>query len=53
MKHKSPKFGGVGLTGWQLLDQLQVLLACWDGACPLCQRPMPRWLHQGQARTPT
>jgi hypothetical protein len=30
------------------LRELQILLACWAGACPLCQRNLPRstpWLH--------
>src|SRR6266566_4815550 len=50
----TPKTGGVGLTLWQLLEQLQVLLACWAGACPLCQRPAPRWLRRtGRPRAPT
>jgi len=31
--------GGAGLTLWQLLGELQVVLACWAGACPVCQRP--------------
>ena len=35
----APKSGGVGLTLWQLLGELQILLACWADACPLCQRP--------------
>jgi hypothetical protein len=35
----TPKTGGVGLTLWQLLVELQVLLACWAGACPVCRRP--------------
>ena len=37
-----PETGGVGLTLWQLLGELQVLLACWAGACPVCKRPTPR-----------
>jgi DDE superfamily endonuclease len=46
--------GGVGLSLWQLLEQLQVLLACWAGACPVCQRPAPRWLRRtGRPRAPT
>jgi hypothetical protein len=32
---------GVGLTLWQLLGQLQVLLACWAGACPSASVPRP------------
>jgi hypothetical protein len=49
-----PKSAGVGLTLWQLLEQLQVLLACWAGACPTCRRPAPRWLsRQGRSRAPT
>src|SRR4029453_5064816 len=49
-----PQTGGVGLSLWQLLEELQVLLGCWAGACPVCHRPAPRWLrHQGQARAPT
>jgi hypothetical protein len=49
-----PKSGGVGLTVWQLLDQLQVLLACWAGACPVCQRPVPGWLRRTRrSRAPT
>jgi hypothetical protein len=42
----TPKTGGVGLTLWQLLAELQVLLACWAGACPVCKRPAPRWLRR-------
>jgi SRSO17 transposase len=50
----SPKTGGVGLSLWQLLEQLQVLLACWAGACPVCKRPAPRWLRRtGRPRAPT
>ena len=33
---------------YQVLRELQLLLACWAGACPLCQRKLPRstpWLH--------
>jgi SRSO17 transposase len=42
------------LSVWQLLEELQVLLGCWAGACPVCHRPAPRWLHhRGQARAPT
>jgi hypothetical protein len=49
-----PKTGGVGLTLWQLLGELQVLLACWAGACPVCQRPAPGWLRRtGRPRAPT
>jgi hypothetical protein len=50
----TPKTGGVGLTLWQLLGELQVLLACWAGACPVCKRPAPRWLRRtGRPRVPT
>jgi hypothetical protein len=43
-----------GLTLWQLLEQLQVLLACWAGACPVCKRPAPRWLRRtGRPQAPT
>src|SRR5512132_1706630 len=49
-----PKTGGVGLSLWQLLGELQVLLAGWAGACPLCKRPAPRWLRRtGPPRAPT
>jgi hypothetical protein len=49
-----PETGGVGLTLWQLVEQLQVLLACWAGACPTCRRPAPHWLsRQGRSRAPT
>ena len=49
-----PETGGVGLTLWQLLGELQALLGCWAGACPLCKRPAPRWLrHRGQPRATT
>jgi len=35
-------------------EGLQVLLACWAGACPLCKRPTPRWLRRmGRPRVPT
>jgi hypothetical protein len=30
------------------LRELQLLLACWAGACPLCLRKLPpstAWLH--------
>jgi hypothetical protein len=30
-----PETGGVGLSFWQLVAGLQVLLGCWAGACPL------------------
>jgi hypothetical protein len=50
----APRSGGVDLTLWQLLGELQILLACWAGACPLCQRPTPRWLHPtGRPPAPT
>ena len=50
----APKSGGVGLTLWQLLGELQILLACWACACPLCQRPTPRWLRPtGRPPAPT
>jgi hypothetical protein len=29
-----PKSGGVGLTLWQLLGELQILLACWGRRLP-------------------
>src|SRR6266511_4898584 len=29
--------------GVQVVVVLQVLLACWAGACPVCKRPAPRW----------
>ena len=49
-----PETGGVGLTLWQLLGELQVLLACWAGACPVCKRPAPRWLsRRGRSCAPT
>ena len=49
-----PETGGVGLTLWQLLKELQVLLGCWVGACPTCKQPAPRWLPRtGRARAPT
>jgi DDE superfamily endonuclease len=51
---RRPETGRVGVTLWQLLEQLQVLLACWAGVCPLCQRPAPRWLcRRGRPRAPT
>src|SRR6266498_3197533 len=50
----TPKTGGVGLSLWQLLGGLQVLLACWAGACPVCKRPAPRWLRRtGRPHVPT
>ena len=49
-----PETGGGGQTLWQLLGELQLLLACWAGACPTCRRPAPRWLrHRRRARAPT
>jgi hypothetical protein len=49
-----PRSGRVGLTLWQLLGELQVLLACWAGACPVCKRPAPRWLRRtGRLPAPT
>jgi SRSO17 transposase len=51
---RSPKSSGVGLSLWQLLGELQVLLACWAGACPVCKRPAPRWLRPtGRPPAPT
>jgi len=50
----TPKTGGVGLTLWQPLSELQVLLGCWAGACPVCKRPAPRRLRRtGRAPAPT
>jgi hypothetical protein len=51
---RRPKTGGVGLTLWQLLGELQVLRACWAGPCPLCKRSAPRQLRsRGRAHAPT
>jgi hypothetical protein len=36
------------------LRELQLLLACWAGACPVCRRRLPRstvWLHPSAAPT--
>jgi AraC-like DNA-binding protein len=34
--------------------ELQILLACWAGACPMCQHPTPRWLRPtGRPPAPT
>src|SRR4029453_2697375 len=50
----TPKTGGVGLSLWQLLGELQVLLAWWAGAYPVCKRPAPRWPPRtGPPRAPT
>jgi hypothetical protein len=38
---------------WQLLEQPQVVLACWAGACPTCRRPAPHWLSPPRSRAPT
>jgi hypothetical protein len=49
-----PKSGCVGLTTFAVLRELQLLLACWAGACPLCLRRLPRstaWLHPSAAPT--
>src|SRR6266540_3821685 len=49
-----PKSPCVGLTTFQVLRELQLLVAGWAGACPLCLRRLPRstaWLHP--SATPT
>jgi hypothetical protein len=44
----------VGLTTYQVLGELQILLACWTGACPTCHRRLPyRWHRQPQPAAPT
>jgi hypothetical protein len=49
-----PKSGCVGLTTFAVLRELQLLVAGWAGACPLCRRRFPRstpWLHPPPAPT--
>ncbi|OWA04555.1 hypothetical protein B9W62_27415 [Streptomyces sp. CS113] len=36
-----PKRDGVGLSLYQVVRELQLLLAIWTGACPTCHRDMP------------
>jgi SRSO17 transposase len=48
LQRLNPKAGCAGLTTFQVVRELQLLLACWAGACPLCLRRLPRstaWLH--------
>src|SRR6266511_49930 len=43
-----PKSACAGLTLFQVLRELQQLVACWTGACPTCKRKLPRrttYLH--------
>jgi hypothetical protein len=42
LQRLDPKPSRAGLTTYQVVRELQVLLACWAGACPLCQRRLPR-----------
>jgi hypothetical protein len=49
-----PKSPCVGLTIFQALRELQFLVACWAGACPVCLRSLPRstaWVHPSAAPT--
>ncbi|WP_331754277.1 hypothetical protein OHA19_40945 (plasmid) [Streptomyces sp. NBC_00012] len=36
-----PKRRGTGLSLYQVVRELQILLAVWTGACPTCHRNMP------------
>nr|WP_305136216.1 hypothetical protein [Streptomyces sp. Ncost-T10-10d] len=54
--HPVPKGDGAGLSLYQVTRELQLLLAAWTGACPICHRNMPepistwpgptRWSHR-------
>ncbi|OSP39085.1 hypothetical protein B7767_33480 [Streptomyces sp. 13-12-16] len=37
----SPKRRGAGLSLYQVVRELQTLLALWTGACPTCHRDIP------------
>ncbi|RNL71028.1 hypothetical protein EBF04_29645 [Streptomyces sp. I6] len=36
-----PKRNGVGLSLYQVIREMQLLLAVWTGACPTCHRDIP------------
>ncbi|CAG6398058.1 hypothetical protein SCOCK_630003 [Actinacidiphila cocklensis] len=40
-----PKRHGVGLSLYQVVRDLQLLLATWAGACPTCHRDIPIPIH--------
>ncbi|OHV42105.1 hypothetical protein BBK14_31960 [Parafrankia soli] len=46
-----PASGGHGLTLYQVVAELQVLLACWVGWCPTCRQPLPPLRHIDLAPT--
>jgi hypothetical protein len=54
LERLDPKSPCVGLTTFAVVRELQVLLAGWAGACPVCLRRLPRstaWLHPSVAPT--
>ncbi|GAB2809414.1 hypothetical protein GCM10027073_47400 [Streptomyces chlorus] len=46
-----PEGSGHGLTTYQVVAALQLLLACWAGRCPLCRTPLPPPRHTRPAPT--
>src|SRR4029453_14291431 len=49
-----PQSPCVGLSAFQALRELQFLVACWAGACPVCLRSLPRstaWVHPAAVPT--
>ncbi|MBB4939138.1 hypothetical protein FHR32_003443 [Streptosporangium album] len=30
------------MSTYQVITELQLLLACWAGSCPTCRRALPR-----------
>ncbi len=36
-----PSTQGGSLTLFQVVRELQTLLACWTGTCPVCRRELP------------
>jgi hypothetical protein len=40
-----PKSGCVGLTTFAVVRELQLLLAGWAGACPVCLRRLPKSMN--------
>ncbi|MEU6974305.1 hypothetical protein AB0A71_42655, partial [Kitasatospora aureofaciens] len=41
IKQESPKRNGSGLSLYQVVRELQTILATWAGHCPTCHRDIP------------
>ena len=53
LERAAPKSACAGLTLFQVLRELQQLVACWTGACPTCRRELPPDCLPARAPVPT